>query len=317
MDNKQLVVIQGKEIHRERPARSSESSRYVYPGVSDVQGSRERYGLSALRQDDGSTGPERVRIRNTTGADRPRTFRSSAGRIGTIAGPRPRRRNVESEPQSNKMMIRIAISVAIAFTVFLLNSIKLPFTQAVVDKVRTVLTYEFDIDDALGKLKFVGESLPDSIKAVFGYNSGQSPDAEDGIQAFASPARGEVIRRFGEQVALENSNKAFANQGIDIKTAENASVYAAADGVVAAVEKHEIYGQSIWLDHGNRIFTFYGRCGRIDVKPGQSVRAGYKLGTVDSSDGEPVLHFQVWINDKPEDPLSVIKTGQDTEGRGV
>ncbi|HHY82632.1 MAG TPA: M23 family metallopeptidase [Clostridiales bacterium] len=320
MDEKQPVVIQGRPINRERPRERAEFTHYTRLGSSRVQSGSGRYGLSALREAGSSTGQERMRIRTgTAGIEGLRTrIRSAAGRIGTAAGPRPRRHNSEKELPNGNLMIKIAISVIIAFAVFLLNSIKLPLAQSLVDHVRTAITHEFDLEEALGKLKFVGDILPDKVKAVFGYNTGQSEDEEDEIPTFASPVRGEVVRRFGEKVVQEGSNKAFTNQGIDVKTAEGASIYAAADGVVAAVEKHELYGQSIWLDHGNRVFTFYGRCGQIDVKPGQRVRTGYKMGTVDqSNEGESVLHFQVWINDKPEDPLSVIKTGKDTEGQGV
>ena len=56
---------------------------------------------------------------------------------------------------------------------------------------------------------------------------------------FTSPVRGEVVHTFGEQIIVPDTGRVYANQGIDVKTGEDAPVFASADGVVAAVEEHE------------------------------------------------------------------------------
>ena len=77
-----------------------------------------------------------------------------------------------------------------------------------------------------------------------------------------------------------------------------------------------IYGLG-WT--GNRIFSFYGRCGNIEVKKGEKVRSGQKLGMVNTpAEGHPILHFQIWMDDKPVDPLErITQAGQEGEERGV
>ncbi|NLB43097.1 MAG: M23 family metallopeptidase [Clostridiales bacterium] len=222
-------------------------------------------------------------------------------------------------------MIKIGVSVVLALIIFLLNSIPLPFTQGVIDQVKTVLTEDFDVDEALGKLKFVGDAIPEQIKSVFQQDTQDSDESDKQQRSgtnsgdFASPVRGEIVRSFGEQIVLQDTGKVYANQGIDIKTAENAGVYASAYGLVAAIEEHETYGPSIWLEHGNKVFSFYGRCSGVDVKVGQEVNKGQKLGTVQSPiEGESTMHFQIWIDDKPVDPLKRIsQAGQASEGQGV
>jgi len=280
-----IPVIKGRYIQRNRQTERQPGS----------------YSLSALRE-----------TRNTTGVVKPR-IRPRTARRTTAAGsfrPRSSKYNTDEVPQSNPLMIKIAVSVLIALIILLLNQIKLPFAQTVVNHIKTALTREFDIDDTLGKLKFVGEALPDEIKAVFG----QGQD-----MFFVSPVQGRVVSKFGEKKVIQDSGISYTNQGIDIETLENAPFFAAADGVVAAVEDHKIFGKSIWLAHDDQIFSFYGRCGDIEVKKGDKVRRGQKLGTVDTpADGNPVLHFQIWIDDKPQDPLDRIgKTDQRGEGRGV
>lgn len=259
------------------------------------------YSLSALRENRNSMARKKPHIR-------PRIARRK-----TDSGlPRPHslRYSEDTPAQSNPLMIKIAVSVLIALIILLLNNIELPFAQALVGHVRNALTQEFDLDDTLGKLKFVGEVLPDEIRAVFG----QGQD-----MLFVSPVQGRVINTFGKKIDLEDAGISYTNQGIDIETLENAPFFAAADGMVAAVEEHKVFGKSLWLDHNDRIFSFYGRCGEISVKKGEKVRRGQKLGTVMTpSDGTPVLHFQIWMNDKPQDPLDLIgRADKEGEDRGV
>ena len=169
------------------------------------------------------------------------------------------------------------------------------------------LTQEFDLDDTLGKLRFVVKFAREisSFRRV--------------RHLFVSPVQGRVINTFGKKIDLEYAGISYTNQGIDIETLENAPFFAAADGMVAAVEEHKVFGKSLWLDHNDRIFSFYGRCGEISVKKGEKVRRGQKLGTVMTpSDGTPVLHFQIWMNDKPQDPLDLIgRADKEGEDRGV
>jgi len=77
--------------------------------------------------------------------------------------------------------------------------------------------------------------LPDEIRAVFG----QGQD-----MLFVSPVQGRVINTFGKKIDLEDAGISYTNQGIDIETLENAPFFAAADGMVAAVEEHKVFGKS-------------------------------------------------------------------------
>ena len=310
MEEKQSVVIKGRTINRERPRERLERS---YDGLSGTRRTRVHaetgfdspFRLSDLRESRRISGMERESIRPRT---HPYPYSS------------PGRRNPEDGLKINSLMKKIAISVLIALIILLLNSIKLPLPQAIVDQVRTAITHEFDPDETLGKLKFVGESIPDKVRSVFD-QAAEDPKTEDGgTPSFRAPIQGEVIQAFREQVTLESSGGVYENKGIDIAAAEQAPFYATAAGIVAAVEEHETYGSSIWVDHGNQVFSFYGRCAQIDVKAGQSVRQGEKLGTVEtpSEGGEPLLHFEIWMDDEPVDPLEYIKHADQSSGqRGV
>jgi murein DD-endopeptidase MepM/ murein hydrolase activator NlpD len=309
MEEKQPVVIQGRTIHRERPSETRQElgDRSYYTGRAGMNSSQySNVSLSGLRESRRAAGG----TASLQGADRPHV----RPRTGRSSSPYPGRLSAGDGLQLNSMMTKIAVSVLIALIILLLNSIKLPFAEAVIGQVRTALTHEFDLDETLGKLKFVGDLIPGDIKAVFGQNAEQKSGGE--AESFRSPAQGEVVRAFGEQVILDAaSGKGYENQGIDIKTEEQAPVYSTAAGTVAAVEQHETFGLSIWVDHGNKTFSFYGRLGKADVTAGQRVQQGERLGTVDTPpEGEPLLHFQIWKDDIPADPLDYI--GQTSESFG-
>lgn len=340
MEEKQPVVIQGRTINRERSkerlertyGRSSYNRRARLYSLDDYDESNlantgnieaksslkgplgrtdRNYGYGAVSLTKLREGASAYRGGVNRPRVRPRTRQSSSFYS--------RRQSTDDGLPMNSLMTKIAISVLIVLVILLLNTIKLPFTQAVVDQVRTAITYEFDLDDTLGKLKFVGQSIPKEIRAVFGQDTDED-DPENITVNFNAPVQGEVIQAFQGQVAHGANGSIFQSQGIDIITNENAPVFSAADGVVAAIEQHETYGTSIWVEHGNQVFSFYGRCGNILVKVGQSVRQGDEMGTVVVSDdtGKPVLHFQIWIDDKPVDPLDYIRNANHTsQQRGV
>src|SRR5690606_37438905 len=126
----------------------------------------------------------------------------------------------------------------IIILVIILKSIDTEFTQSVVGYIRDSITEDMDIDETLGKLKFVTNYIPDSI-AVFGQNIGQTQEI---TPFFSIPAEGKVVGQFGS-----------GNTGIDIVGTKNNNVYSVADGQVMSIGADKNGGQYIKIDHGNDI----------------------------------------------------------------
>ena len=98
------------------------------------------------------------------------------------------------------------------------------------------------------------------------------------------------------------------HEGLDIANSIGTPVIATADGLVTFAEVKPGYGQTVILDHGYGLETWYGHAKRIMVKQGQKVRRGEsiaQLGNSGRSTG-PHLHYEVRINGTPVDPLSYI-----------
>ncbi len=68
-----------------------------------------------------------------------------------------------------------------------------------------------------------------------------------------------------------------------------------AAGRVAYADRHDGYGLTVILDHGDRYYTVYASLGGIDAKVGDTLPPGGRVGVVGSSEGgaQPKLYFEV------------------------
>ena len=93
--------------------------------------------------------------------------------------------------------------------------------------------------------------------------------------------------------------------GIDIVNIEGTPIFATADGQVVFSGFSNDFGNSIILDHQNGYLSHYYHNQENFFKRGDSVKAGdviAKLGNTGMSTG-PHLHFEIWKDGEPADPL--------------
>ena len=87
---------------------------------------------------------------------------------------------------------------------------------------------------------------------------------------------------FGAQRIL-NGIKKKPHYGVDIAAPVGTPIYAPADGVVSMADDDLYFeGAMILLDHGQGLISMYLHVSAIDVKPGQVVKRGEKIGEVGS-----------------------------------
>lgn len=99
------------------------------------------------------------------------------------------------------------------------------------------------------------------------------------------------------------------HQGIDIARPSTRSIFVADNGVVTDVGWHSTYGNRIVVTHNNGYETLYAHLSSIDVKAGQTVPQGTKIGVMGSTGRSTGthLHFEVFKNGSNINPLSVLR----------
>lgn len=101
------------------------------------------------------------------------------------------------------------------------------------------------------------------------------------------------------------------HKGIDIAAPRGTSIVAAEEGDVLIADWTSGYGNTVVINHGNGMWTWYGhiREGGINVKVGDHVKRGQKIAEVGST-GDSTgnhLHFEVRMNQEATDPMPYLK----------
>ncbi len=97
--------------------------------------------------------------------------------------------------------------------------------------------------------------------------------------------------------------------GIDYGAPRGTPVRTVGDGTVEFAGVQNGYGNVIYIKHRNgRDTTVYGHLSHIDVKAGEQVVQGAKIGEVGSTGVAtgPHLHFEFRVNGDPQDPAAVL-----------
>lgn len=100
--------------------------------------------------------------------------------------------------------------------------------------------------------------------------------------------------------------------GVDYAAPTGTPVRTVGDGVVDFAGWQNGYGNVVQIRHNNQRSTLYAHLSRIDVKNGQRVEQGQRVGAVGSTGWStgPHLHFEFRVNGQHQDPLRVAKASE-------
>ena len=103
-----------------------------------------------------------------------------------------------------------------------------------------------------------------------------------------------------------------AHNGVDYGAPAGTPVRSVADGVVETAGRQNGYGNVIQLQHGAGKTTIYAHLTKIDVRQGQRVEQGQRIGTVGATGWAtgPHLHFEFRVGGRFQDPLKVARESE-------
>jgi len=113
---------------------------------------------------------------------------------------------------------------------------------------------------------------------------------------------------FGKRRIL-NGNPGSPHGGVDLRGTTGTPVHAAQRGRVVLAEELFFAGNTVVVDHGLGIYTFYGHLSEIDVKGGDAVETGAVLGKVGATGRVtgPHLHWGLTVERARVNPLLLVK----------
>jgi murein DD-endopeptidase MepM/ murein hydrolase activator NlpD len=113
---------------------------------------------------------------------------------------------------------------------------------------------------------------------------------------------------FGKRRIL-NGNPGSPHSGTDFPAPTGTPVHAAQRGRVVLAEELFFAGNTVVVDHGLGVYTFYGHLSEIGVKVGDALEAGAVLGKVGATGRVtgPHLHWGLTVERARVNPLQIVK----------
>jgi len=167
--------------------------------------------------------------------------------------------------------------------------------EAEVGSNDTVRKLDKSVSDSILRLQMEGSDR-------FELTETQEKSFSSGIGsiAFFTPLKGTITNKFN------TAQKHFA---IDIVSGPNEGIKAAMDGTVIIANFTSETGYVIGIQHSNNIVTFYKHNSGLLKQIGDFVKAGQVIAIIGNT-GEnstgPHLHFELWYNGSPVNPLDYI-----------
>lgn len=199
------------------------------------------------------------------------------------------RRSLAAELASEKKLRERGVALSHGLERIARDRVALSSQRTAMDAARLAVEDETRRQAAFDRA-FATSSGSSEYVAVYGGN-GAAPGAMAG--GFAASKGRLLFPLSGRSEVRPAKREGTDGPGLEIKTTEGAPVRAVFGGRVAFADRYGPYGRLVIVDHGDHYYTVSGNLAAIDVKVGDEVSAGERIGTVGDEGRGPMLYFEV------------------------
>jgi murein DD-endopeptidase MepM/ murein hydrolase activator NlpD len=161
--------------------------------------------------------------------------------------------------------------------------------RSAMDAARTAVEDESRRQSAFDRA-FSASTGPSEYVAVYGGN-GAAPD--HGGSGFAA-SRGRLLFPLAGRSEVRPARREGTDgPGLEIRATLGAPVRAVFGGRVAFADRYGPYGRLVILDHGDHYYSVSGNLAAMDVKVGDEVSAGERIGAVGDEGRGAMLYFEI------------------------
>lgn len=149
---------------------------------------------------------------------------------------------------------------------------------------------------------FQKSSGPSDYVAVYGGDIASAEPLPASIEGFQA-RRGRLPFPLKGRSEIRHVRRPGASgPGLEMRAPVGTPVYAIHPGRVSFADAYEPFGQVVILDHGNHYYTLLGNLGVVDVRVGDDLPAGARVGGVGSDGKGGVLYLEIRRSAETLDP---------------
>ncbi len=171
-------------------------------------------------------------------------------------------------------------------------------TQEKIERMSRLIALQSHSFDTIANLVKEKEKMLSSIPSI-------KP-----VRADLLAAHLDALSGFGWRVHPIHKVRRF-HKGIDFTADQGTAIQATGDGTVVKADYDSGYGKCVIISHGYGYQTLYGHMSRIDVKDGEKVKKGQRIGLIGSTGQStgPHCHYEVHLNGNVINPVQYCLDG--------
>lgn len=130
--------------------------------------------------------------------------------------------------------------------------------------------------------------------------------------SFILPVQGRLSSPFGLKRIYNKQARIRRHTGLDIAAPNGTPIVAPAKGKIIRTGNYFFTGGTVFLDHGQGLITMYCHLSKTDVKAGDELQQGDRIGEVGSTGrvSGPHLHWVVSLNNTKVEPKLFVELAE-------